>query len=104
MQDGTTTHTTEENLAFWPPNSRDFNPIESLCGMVEQLLIRHRIHFVHELKQALKEIWDRFECEMIIGGESIQPLISAQKLIVYGHNYDRGPRAGKSVEANRGCS
>jgi hypothetical protein len=68
--------------------------------MMKKLLKQHPIHSLAAPKEALREMWQRFECEMItrlvktfnerlqaclnVGGESIPPLISAHRLVVYG--------------------
>jgi transposase len=110
MQDGARCHTCQTSvqeiyeqcrlLPFWPANSPDFNPIESFWGCMKRILKTMIIRTVEELKNVLNDIWDRFDQDSIdrlcasfparlqacinVSGESIQPYVSANNLVVYG--------------------
>ena len=52
-------------LQDWPGNSPDFNPIETLWGLIKRRLQGHNIATVPKLVKKIQDIWDILEPSML---------------------------------------
>ena len=59
-----------KNKIWWPPNSPDLSPIETVWAIVKQELSKKKNNNLEELRNNLIDIWSRFPnelCEKIVG-------------------------------------
>ena len=78
----------------WPPNSPDFNPIERIWALMKQRILRRRgvekITTVSEMREVLKEEWEKISIEEINELITRLPKIMAQCIKVNGSNNYNG--------------
>ena len=59
-----------KNKIWWPPNSPDLSPIETVWAIVKQELTKRKNNNLEDLRNNLIDIWSRFPdelCEKIVG-------------------------------------